>query len=218
MNKIQKIINTEGIVLQSKDASNGNRIVFIFTKDYGNQVVFVSKHVIKQYGSGVLMPFSYLQCTFSIENVENKCCMTQYDGKIIYDLGKLTYEDFCRWCYVIEMVKLLFPTGEKDINAYNKLLKCLYGTIQKNKEISALITAIQMLCVAGYDPSFIENEETLIISNDVKSLIQSFVNYSWEKPMGINISRKILRELAIYLDKFIELICDIKLKNKGVFY
>lgn len=217
MKKIQIIKNTEATVLQSKDVGNGNRLVFIFTKDYGNQAVFVSKSVVKTYGGGVLMPFSKIKCSLAFEKNENKISMIQYEGEVLFDIGQCTYEDLCKWCYLIEILKLLFPPGEKDVNAYLKLCQCLNGSIEKNKEISAFITTIQMLCVAGYDPSYMNTQEICTLSQDSEKLLKSFVKYTWKVPMGINISRKKLKETAIYLDKFIEIVCGITLKTKGAF-
>ena len=216
MKKVQTIKNIEGILLHSKEAGNGNRIVFIFTKNYGNQTAFVSQRTIKSFGSGLLMPFTYLRCSMA-ETSFDKWTLIQYEGKNICDISKFSYEDWCRWCFVIEIIKWGFPLGEKDINAYIRPVKCLKGILDKNKQVSAYITALQMLYAAGYDASAQEMCELYNLSDESKILLQKFINYSWEKPMGINISKEMLKEIALYLDKFVKSVCDMELKSKKMF-
>ena len=74
-----------------------------------------------------------------------------------------------------------------------------------------------MLYSAGYDASAQEMCELYNLSDESKILLQKFINYSWEKPMGINISKEMLKEIALYLDKFVKSVCDMELKSKKMF-
>ena len=114
MKKVQTIKNIEGILLHSKEAGNGNRIVFIFTKNYGNQTAFISQSTIKSFGSGLLMPFTYLRCSMA-ETSFDKWTLIQYEGKNICDISKFSYEDWCR------------------ISSWRKRYKCIHQTCQMFK-------------------------------------------------------------------------------------
>ena len=210
-----EIRNLEGIVLHAGKGTEGGRSLSVFTREMGLFRFSVSLPTMKRYGTGVMLPLSCIRFSASLQADYGR--MSQYEGRLLLEMMKLTYEEMNSWYYVIELVLSLFPMGERDLRAYTLLQKAAMAARSRNPRVCAFVAAVQLLAAAGYDPAEEEPAGELGLSEKGRELLSLFRNYSWEEPFGASIPAALFRECARYLDRFIFSYCDVHLKTEGAF-
>ena len=209
------ITNLEGIVLRAGKGREGGRSLFIFTKGNGLTQCTVPRAVWQRYGTGCLLPFAKIR--FTAMQFPSYRVMRQYEGTLLLDMMKMTYEDMQPWYYVIEIALQVFPQDQSDYRAYQILETAAIAAGHRNKKIAAFVAAVQLLREAGFDPSRKEIADTLHLSSSAQQLLEAFCHYSWKKPFGLPISSATFQECAAYIDQFIPLYCDVEMMTKGAF-
>lgn len=211
----RKIESGEAIVLHSREGREGGKTLSLFTMQKGRMVMSLPRTVMARCGSGLTAPFSLIRYTASVEG--EYALLSQYEGHLLFDMMKLPYEDMAYWFYVIELSEKLFPQGEKDDGAYDTLLKAGSMGGKRNSLPLCFMTAVKLLAQSGFDAASPEEAEENHLSPEALSLLAAFRDYRWQGPFSHPISRKIFHEAAVYVENFVERVCDIRMHTKGAF-
>ena len=87
---------------------------------------------------------------------------------------------------------------------------------ERNPRVIAFIASIKLLAAAGYDPTE-AIEDTLVLSDGARDLLNRFRGYRWGSHFEGSISRALFTECARYLDRFLSTVCDTEMKTAGAF-
>lgn len=210
----KEIKSGEAIVLHSREGREGGKILSLFTMQQGRMVMSLPRAVMIRCGSGLTAPFSLIRYTCAVEG--EYALLGQYEGRLLFDMMKLPYEDMAYWFYIIELSEKLFPQGEKDDGAYDTLLRAGMAGGKRNSLPLCFMTVVKLLALAGFDAASPEEGEGKL-SHEALLLLTAFRDYRWEKPFSRAIPRKTFHEAAAYVDGFVEKVCDIKMNTKGAF-
>lgn len=211
----RKIESGEAIVLHSREGREGGKTLSLFTMQKGRMVMSLPRTVMARCGSGLTAPFSLIRYTASVEG--EYALLSQYEGHLLFDMMKLPYEDMAYWFYVIELSEKLFPQGEKDDGAYDTLLKAGSMGGKRNSLPLCFMTAVKLLAQSGFDAASPEEAEENHLSPEALSLLTAFRDYRWQGPFSRPINRKTFHEAAVYVENFVERVCDIRMHTKGAF-
>lgn len=205
----------EALVLHSTTGREGGKILSLFTASRGRMVMTLPRAVMARCGSGLTAPFSLIRYTASIEG--DYAVLSQYEGRLLFDMMKIPYEEMQYWFYVIELTEKLFPRDDKDDGAYDTLVRAGKAGGKRNSLPLCFMTAVKLLALAGFDAAAPEEAEEKHLSGEALALLTAFRDYQWNSPFSRTISRKTFHEAAAYVDSFVENICDIRLHTKGAF-
>lgn len=209
------MISEEGVVLHARDGREGGKILTLFTKRKGKMNVFLPRAVMNRCGMGLTAPFSYL--CFTIRPMTDYAVMSQYEGTLLFDMMKCTYEEMTCWYYLIELIEKCFPEGDGDERAYRILLDAGREGRTRNPLTVSFVAAVKMISAAGFDCTSKEAAEDYRLSEDARKLLYDFREYDWKVKWKGNISKEVFLKAASYLDDFIERECDISMNTKGTF-
>lgn len=209
-----RIKSGEAIVLEARQGKEGGKKLTLFTGDEGRLDAYVSRSVMIRCGTGLTMPFAHIRYTGSEGEF---LILSQYEGELLFDMMKLTYEEMTCWYFLIETAEKLFPLHQEDARAYEILLSTGKAGGNRNHLITSFIGVIKLLAAAGFDASSPEAADRFHLSKNARLLLADFRNYRWSEPFGRNISKATFRQCASYIDDFIREICDTEMKTKGAF-
>ena len=209
-----QIRNLEGIVLRASKGGEGGRSLSLFTREMGLIHLTLPRAVMNRCGTGILLSFACVRLSAAI--YPEYGVISQYEGRLLFDMMKLSYEDMTCWCYVIELVLALYPVGQKEDEAYDILMAAARAAEERNPRVIAFIASIKLLACAGYDPTE-AIEDTLVLSDGARDLLNRFRGYRWGSPFEGSISRALFTECARYLDRFLLAVCDTEMKTAGAF-
>ena len=212
-----KIRNLEGIVLRAAKGGEGGRSLSLFTREMGLIRLTLPRAVMNRCGTGILLSFACVRLSAAL--YPEYGVISQYEGSLLFDMMKLSYEDMTCWYYVIELVLALYPVGQKEDEAYDILMAAAHAAEKRNPRVIAFIAAVKLLAAAGYDPTeAIEAiEDTLVLSDGARDLLTRFRGYRWGSPFEGSISASLFTECARYLDRFLSTVCDTEMKTAGAF-
>lgn len=209
-----RIKSGEAIVLEARQGKEGGKTLVLFTREEGRLSAYVPRAVMNRCGTGLTMPFAHIRYT----GAEGEyLVLSQYEGKLLFDIMKLTYEEMTCWYCLIETAEKLFPLREEDARAFEILLAAGRAGEKRNSLITSFIALVKLLAAAGFDASSPEAEDRFHLSKNARLLLADFRSYRWNEPFGRNISKTAFRQCAGYMDEFIEVMCDVELKTKGAF-
>lgn len=206
-----KIRNLEGIVLR---AAKGGLSLSLFTREIGLIRLTLPRAVMNRCGTGILLSFAHVRLSAAL--YPEYGVISQYEGRLLFDMMKLSYEDMTCWYYVIELVLALYPVGQKEDEAYDILMAAARAAGKRNPRVIAFIAAVKLLAAAGYDPTE-AIEDTLVLSDGARDLLIRFRGYRWGSPFKGSISASLFTECARYLDRFLFTVCDTEMKTAGAF-
>ena len=209
-----KIRNLEGIVLRAAKGSEGGRSLALFTREMGLIRLTLPRAVMNRCGTGI--PLSFARVRLSAALYPEYGVISQYEGSLLFDMMKLSYENMTCWYYVIELVLAIYPVGQKEDEAYDILMAAARAAEERNPRVIAFIAAVKLLAAAGYDPAE-AIEDPLVLSEGAKDLLTRFRGYRWGSPFEGSISASRLTECARYLDRFLFTVCDTEMKTAGAF-
>lgn len=181
----------------------------------GPMPMILPRAVMTRCGSGLTAPFAIIRFTASVE--DDFVVLSQYEGRLLFDIMKLPYEEMTYWFYVIELTEKLFPQGEKDDGAYDTLLHAGAAGAVRNSLPLCFMTAVKLLAQSGFDAASPEEAEENHLSPEALSLLAAFRDYRWQGPFSRPISRNTFHEAAAYVENFVERVCDIRMHTKGAF-
>jgi hypothetical protein len=214
MNQFRKPIieNGEGIILSVRQAGAGSRRVTLFDSRRGQRRAFITHGSLVSCGTGCLLPFALIQYTAYRDGESIR--ISQYEGRLLFDMMSLSYEDMMAWYFVSEVTSTFFPPENPDTRAFQILFKGEEANTSRNHRVCALITAIQLLTVSGFDPCEEEPLGAFHIDEDTIHLLKACRDYNWKDAFPVTIKRQTLEKLADYINRFIPLYGDVKMKTK----
>ena len=165
-----EIRSIRGIVLRTTESGAGGRRISVFTEETGMSCFFISRGLISRYGAGGLLPLCRVRITAAFSH--QTAVVTQYEGQPLFDMLNITYEELRQWSYLIEIVQLFFPEGERDSHVYSILCRaCRNGGSQKSFCNSFLRLLSRSSVPPEYDPSRKETAREMALSEEAHSLI-----------------------------------------------
>lgn len=209
-----KLRTNEGIILRVKKGNEGGRRVSLFSREEGLMRLSVPRTVLLRCGAGIVAPFARIR--FTASGLEEQGVLCQYEGQLLFDVMRLSYEELFFWSYLIELAEKLFPPGQPDGQVWYTLLSAGTAAGFRNRRVTAFAASVQLLAAAGLDPVS-EEAGTLSLSAEGRKLLRAFRDYRWNEPFAERISAAAFSEAAQYLDRFIERYGDIRMVTKGAF-
>lgn len=209
-----QIKSGEALVLEARTGKEGGRKLSLFTRNEGRREAYLPRTVMARCGTGLTMPFAHIRYTGADGDF---LVLGQYEGKLLFELMKLTYEEMSCWYYLIEAAEKLFPLNQEDLQTYEILLSTGKAGRNRNHLIVSFIGVVKLLASAGFDPSSPEAADRFHLSKNARLLLTDFRNYRWNEPFGRNISKAAFRQCAEYIDDFMGEVCDVEMKTKGAF-
>lgn len=207
--------NGAAIVLHSRNSRNGGKTVTLFSREQGKLKLLLPRPVMVRCGMGLTAPFALIRYSASL--YPDYGVLNQYEGNLLFDMMKLSYEDMECWYFLIELADALFPVGEEDREVFSSLLETGKAGTRKNSLVVCFVGAVKLLSLAGFDPAVPEMASRFHLSREALELLTDFRNCHWEKPFGRSVPKAAFIEAAGYLDRFIQDVCDISLKTRGTF-
>lgn len=209
-----KLESGEGIVLSVRKAGEGGRSVRLFTRAAGLLPFFAPRAALR-CGPGLLAPFTLLRYS-AAESAAGKI-LTQYEGRPLLDMMRLSYGDMARWYYVVEIAETFFPEGQADGEAYALLAAGAAEGAARNPSVVSFILAVQLLAAAGSDPAEDDPMDALRLSPEGRALLRACRRWRWAGAFPLRITRSAFRDAARYLDAFAEHAAERPLKTRGAF-
>lgn len=205
----------EAIVLHSTKGKEGGKALTLFTATSGLLRAFIPRAALARSGTGLTAPFSHIRYTAAI--FPEYAVLRQYEGELLFDMMKLSYEDMAYWFYLIELTEKLFPPGLKDDGVYDTLLEVGKAGRIRNGIAVTFIASVQLLALAGFDAAAPEAVAQYHLTEDTGKLLAAFRDYRWQGPFKGTIGKRNFLEAAAYLDRFLQDVCDISMNTKGTF-
>jgi recombinational DNA repair protein (RecF pathway) len=205
----------EAIVLHSTKGKEGGKALTLFTASRGLLKAFIPRAALAGSGTGLTAPFAHIRYTAAL--FPEYAVIRQYEGELLFDMMKLSYEDMAYWFYLIELTEKLFPPGVKDDGVYDTLLEVGKAGRTRNSIAVTFIASVQVLALSGFDAAAPEAVEQYHITGDTAKLLTAFRDYCWHGPFQETIGKRNFLEAAGYLDRFLQDICDIRMNTKGTF-
>lgn len=212
--KANKLESGEGIVLSVRKAGEGGRSVRLFTRAEGLLPFFAPRAALR-CGPGLLAPFAQLR--YSAAGSGAAKILTQYEGRPLLDMMRLSYEDMTRWYYVVEIAETFFPEGQADGEAYALLTAGAAEGAARNPSVAPFVLAVQLLAAAGLDPAEDDPMEALRLSEEGRTLLRACRRWRWRGDFPVRITRRAFHDAARYVDDFAERAAGAPMKTRGAF-
>ena len=145
----------EAVVLRTDDFGDANRVVTLFTKEFG-------KIEVNAYGcrrsrsplSGALQMFNHITANLSrgtkVDTIREADIINFYDT-LTADLERLAYASF-----LFEIVNRMTLPRQRELETFKLLIKSLPVMSRRNPRIAALIGACQFMETTGVQLNFIQ--------------------------------------------------------------
>lgn len=202
--------NGEGIILSIKQVGNGSRRVTLFTRGRGQVIYYIMKSALKRYGTGCLAPFAYIR--YTAVKSGDMILVNQYEGRLLFDMMDMPYEDIVYWYFVSEVAEKFYPPENEDNGAFEILLMGALANRDRNHRICAFITAVKLLSFSGFDPVEEEPMRRFKVDQSVMNLLAAMRDYDWRKTFPVKITRTAMRKAEDYINAFIAEYCDTEMK------
>ena len=143
----------EAVVLKTDDFGDANRVVTLFTKEFG-------KLEANAYGcrrarsplSGALQMFNHISAEVSrspkVDNIREADIINFYDA-LTADLERLAYASL-----LFEIVNRMTFPRQQELETFNLLIKALPVLSKRNPRVAALIGACQFMETSGVQLNF----------------------------------------------------------------
>ena len=150
-------LSTEAIILQTTDFAEWDRIVSVYTKDFGKirGIAKGAKRSRKRFGSA-LEPFTHNELFFVEKENQGlvrfeRCHILNLFSEIAHDLKKVIYGS-----YFLELVNTMTPEKEKNPEIFSLLL--FFINLLKEdgfREDLLRIFELRLFTLLGYQPQFL---------------------------------------------------------------
>ncbi len=144
---------TEAILLATRDWSAADRMVTLFSREYGI-ITAMAYGARKQKSklSGGLQPFTHLNLLMAngkgMDSVKQCEVQTSF-RELREDLTKLAYANF-----IAELTLGLWPEHQAEPAAFDMLFVVLSLLVKRNSRIASLAGAWHLMALAGYQPEY----------------------------------------------------------------
>ena len=145
----------EAVVLKTDDFGDANRVVTLFSKEFG-------KLEVNAYGcrrarsslSGALQMFNHISATLArgtkVDTIREAEIIHFYDA-LTKDLERLAYASF-----LFEIVNQMTFPRQQELETFNLLTKSLPALSKRNPKVAALIGACQFMETSGVQLNFVQ--------------------------------------------------------------
>ena len=146
--------NTEAIVLSSMDYGESDKIVTLYTLEFGKikGIAKGAKRSRKRFVNN-LEPFSYIRLLFFQKQGRDLVMLEQADIIKRFDSLFLEIDRIAFGSYCLELLNEMTPEGQKNQKAFELLLKSLI-MLDKGANIRTIVMFFEMklLSILGYHP------------------------------------------------------------------
>ena len=150
-------LSTEAIILQTTDFAEWDRIVSVYTKDFGKirGIAKGAKRSRKRFGSA-LEPFTHNEIFFVEKETQGlvrfeRCHILNLFSEIAHDLKKVIYGS-----YFLELVNTMTPEKEKNPEIFSLLLFFINLLKEEGfREDLLRIFELRLFSLLGYQPQFL---------------------------------------------------------------
>ncbi|SMC94053.1 DNA repair protein RecO [Sporomusa malonica] len=144
---------TEAILLAARDWSDADRVVTLFSREYGivTAMAYGARKPKSKLG-GSLQPFSHLSLAMATGkgmDAIKQCEVQTSFRKIKEDLTRLAYANF-----IAELTTGLWPERQSEPEVFDSLLSVLNLIAIRNPRIAALTGAWHLMVLAGFQPEY----------------------------------------------------------------
>jgi len=152
MNMFRQYV-TEAILLAVRDSAHADRMVTLFSREYGKfQAVAHGARQSKSRLGGLLQPFASIRAalvnTNGLETI-TQCEILHSFREVREDIALLSYASF-----LSELVSELWPERQPDEGVYDLLLAVFRLMPERNSRIIALAAGWQLVALAGFHPEY----------------------------------------------------------------
>ncbi len=150
-------LSTEAIILQTTDYAEWDRIVSVYTKDFGKirGIAKGAKRSRKRFGSA-LEPFTHNELFFVEKETQGlvrfeRCHIINMFTELAHDLRKVIYGS-----YFLELVNTMTPEREKNPEIFSLLLFFINLLKEDDfREDLMRIFELRLFSLLGYQPQFL---------------------------------------------------------------
>lgn len=235
------LYKAEGIVLKSMDYGEGNKIITLFTREYG-KVAIVAKGAkkIKSRFNVSTQVFSHGEYFYYLTKdlgTLNSVEIEQYFSDIYHDIPKTAYA-----AYIVELVDKLTESHVASSVLFDQLLASLEQiNAGKDEEIIAKIFEMKIFMISGYKPelslcsicgkdydlSFFsirhgglicsdhKEEKTILLQSNTIKILRLFEKVDIRRLGNIDVKNTTKSQLNIVMELFYEEYIGIPLKSNN---
>lgn len=201
-------VRTEGIIIKRRNFGEADRIVTIYTKDYG-KLTAIAKGVRRPRSkkAGHLELGNW--CKVFIAKGKNLDLLTEVELKKAFGISEFSEEKTNKIYHLLEIIESLTPDAEKNYVVYSNLLNFL-KMIDQNEDFNLIssVFKVKILSNLGYfSTGKFKNQRT----KDVLSIFEK-ENFNVIKEK-INLSQNSNLKLISILDSMIESLTQSKLRS-----
>jgi len=144
---------TEAILLAVRDSAHADRMVTLFSREYGKfQAIAYGARQPKSRLGGCLQPFTSMRVALTgssgLETI-TQCEIIHSSRELREDITLLSYASF-----LSELVSELWPERQPDEFVYDTLLTAFHLLPHRNPRITALACGWQLVSLAGFHPEY----------------------------------------------------------------
>lgn len=234
-----KDYQTEAILLAARDWSGADRVVTLFSNEYGKlSALAYGARNAKSRLAGVLQPFSHVDVAIqpgkSIDTIK-QCELKQSFREIREDLTVMAYASF-----LAEIVNELWPEREPDPLVFTLLIGAFKLITRRNPRIVALAAAWQLLALAGFTPQLdrcvicqaecsppsgfnpeaggmvctsCDSQKNTVFSLQHKNFFEQLLSLDWEEPGHFTVTGGTLTSTEQILNSFLAYRMEKPLKS-----
>ncbi len=146
-----KNYKTEGVIIRVRDYSEADRIVTLFSRDYG-KVQAIAKGCRKQQSRkrGIIQLFTYGE--FALYRGRNLDTITQCESKESFGILRENLERMAYGAYMAELLDGFITSGEPHEDLFNLTLICLHLLTVEDPELVRRTFETRIMALLGYQP------------------------------------------------------------------
>ncbi|PKM48095.1 MAG: DNA repair protein RecO [Firmicutes bacterium HGW-Firmicutes-8] len=142
---------TEGIIIRVRDYNEADRIITLFTADYGKvQAIARGCRKPKSRKRGIIQLFTYGE--FALYRGRNLDTITQCEGKEAFSGLREDLDRMAFGAYLVELVDGFATSGEPHGDLFYLTLVCLHLLTVEDPELVTRAFEIRIMDLMGYRP------------------------------------------------------------------
>ena len=199
---------TEGIILKRRDFGEADRIVTMFTKDFG-KVIALAKGVRRPRSKKAGHLEHGTWCKVFIAKGKSLDLLTEVETIKSFDILDLDPDKASKICHLLELVESLTPEHQKNYRVF-MLLKEYLEKVQKEEDFNLVsgVFKIKLLSSLGFFSA------TTLKSSKTKDVFEILENENFAiVKERVNLSKESYLRLLTFLDNMIENVGQTKLKT-----
>ncbi len=198
---------TEGVILLQKNLGEADKLLTIYTKDYG-KITCIAKGVRKPTSkkSGHIELGNW--CKVFVARGKNIDLLTEVEVKKAFGIENLTPSKANKIYHLLEIVNLLTPINQKSSQVFSLLLNFL-REVSINDDFGwvSSIFKVRLLKNLGYFSS-------TLTSSNLRQFLNQIENQDSENERGkVKLTKVNYLKLLSFLDSMIENLTERKLKT-----